>query len=185
MPPFLGLVGDELVAQFVAENLLDKGIGSECFYCFVQRPWKFGDATGGELFLAEFVEVVLVRIAGVEFLADALESGGEHEGGCQIGIAGGVGVAALATAAGHRDSDGVGAVVAAVAVEDGSPGEVGHQAAADKSLVAVDGGRECGAERGAVLEHAGDELIAELADAEAARVVGVVAVKRFSPVSKS
>ena len=173
LAPFFGFVGDEFAAEFGAEDLLDERVGGEGFDCFVEGAGEFADAAGGELLGGEFVEVVFLRIAGVEFFADAFETCGENEGGGEVGVAAGIGVAAFAAATGHGDADGVGAVVAAVAVEDGRPGEVGHEATADEAFVGIDGGGEGGAEGGAVAEDAGDEVVGGLADAEAARVFGV------------
>ena len=64
---------------------------------------------------AEFVEVVLVRIAGIEVLADALEAGGQDQGGGEIGIAGGVG----GTCWRRCETGGVGAVLAGATADGG------------------------------------------------------------------
>ena len=182
LAPFFGFVGDEFAAEFGAEDLLDEGIGGEGFDGFVEGAGEFADAAGGELLGGEFVEVVFLRIARIEFFAHAFETGGEDEGGGEVGIASGIGVAAFAATSSHGDTDGVGAVVAAVAVEDGSPGEVGHEAATDEAFVGIDGGSEGGAEGGAVAEDAGDEVVGNVADAEAARVFGMGAFEEVGAV---
>jgi len=149
---------------------------------FIEGFRQLADAAGGELIGREFVEVFLLRRAGVEVLADAFESGGEHQGGGEIRVAGGVGIAAFKAAASHRHAHGVGAVVAAITVENRCPRVVGHQALADEALVGIHGGGEGGAERGTVFQDPGDELIGELAHAEASRVVGVRAFEKIRAV---
>ena len=100
LAPFFGFVGDEFAAEFGAEDLLDEGVGGEGFDGFVEGAGEFANAAGGELVGGEFVEVVFLRIAGVEFFADAFEAGGENEGGGEVGVAAGIGVAAFAAASG-------------------------------------------------------------------------------------
>ena len=90
----------------------------------------------------KLVEVVLLWPAGIEFFADTLEARRERERGGEIGVAGGIGVAALATPAAHWHADGVGAVVCAERIEHGCPRVIRHEAAAHEALVAVDGRRE-------------------------------------------
>ena len=107
------------------------------------------------------VEIVLVGLARIDLLADAFEPGGERQRRGEIRIDRAVGVARFTAAAAHRHPHRIGAVVRAVGIEHRRPGEIAHGALPHQALVAVDGRREGGTQRAAVLQDAADEMITE------------------------
>src|SRR5581483_3362705 len=92
------------------------------------------------------------------------------ERGGEVGIAGGIGVAAFTAPAAHGNADGIGAVVGAEGIEYRRAGVIAHGAAAEEALATADGGAEHRAARVAMAEKAGNERITERRETETARI---------------
>ena len=120
------------------------------------------DAGRGNFRVAVVVHIFPVGFSRVETLFDALQAGRQHQRGAEIRVAGDVRRAAFHARAGTRNAQHVGAVVVAVAAEHRRPGGARHAALAHQALVTVNRGRNHGADRLGMAQHAADELIGKL-----------------------
>src|SRR5262245_40542974 len=84
--PLGALVADEFVAQLAAEHALDERIGGERVDRLAERAWQRFDADGGELRVGALVEVLGMRRARIEALADAFQPGRQAERGGEIRV---------------------------------------------------------------------------------------------------
>src|SRR5215831_2441734 len=169
--PFHRLVLDELITQLPPQRRLHQRIGGEGRHRLVQCLRQELDIALLPLVFGDCIKIVLVRLARIDLLADALEPGGEHDSGGQIGIDRAVGIARLAAAAAIGHPHRVGAVVGSVGIEHRCPREGAHGALPYQPLVAVDRRRERRAQRATMPQDAADKVVAGLAQAEAARVL--------------
>ena len=81
--PFHRLIDDKFVPQLGAKRLLHKRIGGEGADRLVQRLRQEFDAALCALGLGQFIEVVFVGLAGIDFLADAFEPRRQRQSGRQ------------------------------------------------------------------------------------------------------
>ena len=87
-----------------SEDFFGKGIGLKGVEGVAEGRREELDSRGGEAAAALGIDVVIDRLAGVELLFDAVETGGEVEGGGEIGIVRHVGRAVLDAVAIKRET---------------------------------------------------------------------------------
>jgi len=100
--PFLRLVGDELVAQFLAQGLFDQWIGGEGGDGLLQCLGEEIDAAAVSFRFRNRVEIVFIGRAWINAGFDAVQPGGQRQGRRQIGVDRAIGIARFAAATGGR-----------------------------------------------------------------------------------